>query len=118
MADCARSLAPLALLSAATVIGFTLPYASLASDFTTYLPAQASRKTLFLMVFFGLFAPISALMIFGAACQLTAQAYTNWTEAAEVGVADMLFAMCGSGGAAKFVMVRHSSGITHFTSIV
>lgn len=54
----------------ATMIGFTIPYASLASDFTTYLPRRTNRVTLFFMVWFGLVIPICCIMVFGAAAQV------------------------------------------------
>ncbi|ORY33085.1 putative cytosine-purine permease [Naematelia encephala] len=89
----------------ASLIGFTISYGSLASDFTTSLPPHTSRVKLFLCVFVGLFVPIVLIQIFGAACQLAAFSIPAWNDAAAIGTPNLLFAMTGSGHAARFVMV-------------
>ncbi|KAJ9127808.1 hypothetical protein QFC24_000091 [Naganishia onofrii] len=87
-----------------TIIGFTIPYASLASDFSTYLPTRTPKVPLFFSVYFGLLIPLICIPVFGAAAYLAAQAVPEWTAGAEGGVATLLYAMCGSGRAARFVM--------------
>ncbi|KAI5454614.1 hypothetical protein NCC49_003507 [Naganishia albida] len=99
-----------------TMIGFTIPYASLASDFSTYLPTRTPKVPLFFMVYFGLLIPLICIPIFGAAAYLAAQAVPEWTEGAEGGVATLLYAMCGSGRAARFVMVLFAISVTANTA--
>lgn len=57
------------------------------------------------MIFLGLFVPICLVQLFGAACQLVAFSFDDWTDAAEIGTPNLLFEMTGAGGAARFVMV-------------
>ncbi|GHJ85628.1 hypothetical protein NliqN6_2030 [Naganishia liquefaciens] len=99
-----------------TMIGFTIPYASLASDFSTYLPTRTPKVPLFFMVYFGLLIPLICIPIFGAAAYLAAQAVPEWTEGAEGGVATLLYAMCGSGHVARFVMVLFAISVTANTA--
>ena len=103
----------------ASLIGFTVSYCSLASDYvgflavcdtmadiqTNTLPAHTSRLTLFLVVFFGFAIPIIVIQLLGAASQLAAAGIATWTDAAAVGTPDLLYAMVGAGKAARFVMV-------------
>ena len=89
----------------ASLIGFTVSYCSLASDFTTNLPPHTSRVTLFIAVFIGFFVPIILVQILGAVASSAAFAIPNWAAAQEVGTPNLLFAMTGEGGAARFVMV-------------
>lgn len=100
----------------ATLIGFTIPYASLASDFTTYLPKHTPRVPLFFMVLFGLCIPIICLQIFGAAVQLAAQSIPAWQPASEVGVPNLLYSVLGEGHAARFVMVLFAFSVTANTA--
>jgi hypothetical protein len=70
------------------MIGFTIPYASLASDFvsrcfysvddvgltlaqSTYLPTRTPKVPLFFMVYFGLLIPLICIPIFGAAAYVS-----------------------------------------------
>lgn len=89
----------------ASLIGFTVSYSSLASDYTNTLPAHTPRLTLFLVVFFGFAIPIIVIQLLGAASQLAAAGIATWTDAAAVGTPDLLYAMVGAGKAARFVMV-------------
>lgn len=89
----------------ASQVGFTASYSGIASDFTTHFPANTPRLPLFLAVYCGLFVPIVLIQIFGAACQAAAFSIPTWKAGAEVGAPNLLFAMSGGGGGAKFVMV-------------
>ncbi|KAK8853231.1 hypothetical protein IAR55_003933 [Kwoniella newhampshirensis] len=90
----------------ASLIGFSISYTSLASDFTTSLPAHTPRLKLFLVVYAGLCLPIVLIQLFGAACQLAAFSIPEWDAASAVGVPNLIFAMTGAGsGAARFVMI-------------
>ena len=60
---------------------------------------------LFVVVFCGLFFPITLIAIFGAAAQLAAFAIDDWADASLIGTPNLLFAMSGEGGGARFVMV-------------
>ena len=72
---------------------------------TTSLPAHTPRSTLFIVIFLGYFVPIALVQLFGAAAQLAAFSIPAWDSASIIGVPDLLFAMTGSGAAAKAVMV-------------
>ncbi|OCF38120.1 cytosine-purine permease [Kwoniella heveanensis CBS 569] len=89
----------------ASLIGFTITYSALASDFTTSLPAHTPRLQLFLCVYLGLTIPIILITLLGAACQLAAFSVVEWGEASEIGVGNLIFAIFGGGGGARFVMV-------------
>ncbi|KAK6909431.1 hypothetical protein I203_103449 [Kwoniella mangroviensis CBS 8507] len=89
----------------ASLIGFTITYSALASDFTTSLPAHTPRLPLFLCVYLGLTIPIISITLLGAACQLATYSIVSWAEASEVGVPNLMFEITGSGGGARFVMV-------------
>lgn len=105
-AKLATKVTPSAVLGfGASQVGFTASYSGIASDFTTHLPANTPRLPLFLSIYCGLFFPIVCIQMFGAACRLAAFSVPAWGGAAEVGAPDLLFAMSGAGGAAKFVMV-------------
>ncbi|ORX39149.1 putative cytosine-purine permease [Kockovaella imperatae] len=95
----------------ASLIGFTVSYSSLASDFTTSLPAHTPRSTLFIVIFLGYFIPIAIVQIFGAVAQLAAFSIPSWNEASLVGVPNLLFAMTGSGKAARAVMALLCLGV-------
>ncbi|KAJ9108757.1 hypothetical protein QFC21_000077 [Naganishia friedmannii] len=109
-------IASLHIVSGTTIIGFTIPYASLASDFSTYLPTRTPKVPLFFSVYFGLLIPLICIPVFGAAAYLAAQAVPEWTAGAEGGVATLLYAMCGSGRAARFVMVLFAISVTGNTA--
>jgi len=100
----------------ATLIGFTIPYATLASDFTTYLPPQVNKYFLFGMVFFGLFLPIVCIQIFGAVVALSAQAIPSWSAASEISVPSLLYALVGAGNPGRFVMVLMALSVTANTA--
>ena len=107
----------------ASLIGFTVSYSSLASDFvssflflifplpwltdleTTTLPPHTPRLTFFVVVFLGLFIPIVLVQIFGAIAQLAAFSIPSWNSASLIGTPNLLYVMTGSGAAAKAVMV-------------
>jgi purine-cytosine permease-like protein len=118
----------------ASLIGFTVSYTSLASDFvslhrklqrsrlnqvfpkTSSMPAHTPRYILFPVVYLGLFLPIILIQILGAASQLAAFAIPDWAEASLIGTPNLLFAMTGGGGAAKFVMVLFCFSVTANTA--
>ncbi|WVR07675.1 hypothetical protein IAU60_004717 [Kwoniella sp. DSM 27419] len=89
----------------ASLIGFTITYSALGSDFTTSLPAHTPRWKLFTCVYLGLTVPIILITLLGAACQLAAYSIPAWAEASEIGVGNLLFVIFGGGGGARFVMV-------------
>ncbi|WVQ84503.1 hypothetical protein IAT38_006655 [Cryptococcus sp. DSM 104549] len=90
----------------ASLIGYTISYSGLSSDFTTNLPAHTPRWKLFLCVYFGLFTPIVLVQLLGAACQLAAFSIPEWESASTIGVPNLIHAMMGAGnGASRFVMV-------------
>ncbi|ODN73175.1 hypothetical protein L202_07738 [Cryptococcus amylolentus CBS 6039] len=91
---------------AASQIGFTISYTSLASDFTTNLPAHTPRWKLFLFLYIGLFTPMVLVQLLGAACQLAAYSIPDWSSASSLGVPNLIFAIMGNGNAAsRFVMI-------------
>lgn len=49
--------------------------------------------------------PIICIQLFGAACQLAAYSIPSWKAGGEIGAANLLFAMTGQAGPAKFIMV-------------
>lgn len=108
----------------ASLIGFSITYTSLASDFvsfkshitqvsltgfglkTTSLPPQTPGWKLFLCVYIGMIVPIILCQIFGAACQLAAYSIPDWETASNIGVPNLIYTMTGNGnGASRFVMV-------------
>ncbi|KAL7421288.1 hypothetical protein Q5752_004173 [Cryptotrichosporon argae] len=100
----------------ASQIGFTISYTSFASDFTTSLPAHTPRLPLFLCVYAGLAVPIILVQVFAAAAQCAAVAIPAWTAASAVGTPDLLYAMAGAGGAARFAMVLLCLGVVANTA--
>ncbi|OWZ36052.1 cytosine-purine permease [Cryptococcus neoformans c45] len=90
----------------ASLIGFSITYTSLASDFTTSLPPQTPSWKLFLCVYVGMIVPMILCQMFGAACQLAAYSIPDWETASNVGVPNLIYTMTGNGnGASRFVMV-------------
>ncbi|WVO14282.1 hypothetical protein L204_101914 [Cryptococcus depauperatus] len=90
----------------ASLIGFTVTYTGLASDFTTNLPPHTPRWKLFLWVYFGVVTPVILIPIFGAACQLIAYSIPNWASASKVSVPNLIYTITGNGnGASRFVMI-------------
>lgn len=100
----------------ATLIGFTVPYATLASDFTTYLPPRVNKIFLFMMVFLGLLIPIVCIQIFGAIVALAAQAIPEWSDASLISVPNLIFTLVGAGNAGRFVMVLMALSVTANTA--
>jgi purine-cytosine permease-like protein len=89
----------------ASQIGFTVSYSGLASDFTSMLPANTPRLPLFLCVYLGLFVPIICIQVFGAATRLAAFSIPAWDASAVIGAPNLIYTICGTSHAAKFVMV-------------
>ncbi|KAI1371590.1 permease for cytosine/purines, uracil, thiamine, allantoin-domain-containing protein [Hypoxylon crocopeplum] len=89
------------------IASYMIPYACLASDFTTYLNPKFSSVRLFLYGFAGLMIPAVLLMVLGAAIAGAVTSNPEWEagyEATQVG--GVLAAMLSrAGGFGKFVVV-------------
>lgn len=89
----------------ASQIGYTASFSGVSSDFTTLLPPHTPKWVLFGFVYTGMVIPIICIQLFGAACQLAAYSIPSWKAGGEIGAANLLFAMTGQSGPAKFIMV-------------
>ncbi|KAI1767178.1 permease for cytosine/purines, uracil, thiamine, allantoin-domain-containing protein [Hypoxylon sp. FL1150] len=89
------------------IASYMLPYACLASDFTTYLNPKFSSVRLFLYGYTGLVVPSVLLMVLGAAIGGAITSISEWEEGyEETQVGGVLAAMLSrAGGFGKFVVV-------------
>ncbi|CAJ2508501.1 Uu.00g135270.m01.CDS01 [Anthostomella pinea] len=97
-----------AVLSFGMIIAsYMIPYAALASDFTTYLNPQFPSWRLFLYGFAGLIFPSVLLMALGAAIGGAISSVPAWGEAYETNAVGGILASMASpaGGFGKFVVV-------------
>ncbi|KAI0439432.1 NCS1 nucleoside transporter [Xylaria telfairii] len=90
-----------------SIASYMIPFAALASDFTTYLNPEFPSWKLFLIGFSGLTLPTIPLMILGAAIQGALLNVPTWKQGYETNsVGGVLAAMLlPSGGFGKFVVV-------------
>ncbi|RYC59052.1 hypothetical protein CHU98_g7170 [Xylaria longipes] len=90
-----------------SIASYMIPFATLASDFTTYLNPQFPSWKLFLIGFSGLILPNIPLMVLGAAIQGALLNVPAWKQGYETNsVGGVLAAMLlPSGGFGKFVVV-------------
>ncbi|KAH9890744.1 permease for cytosine/purines, uracil, thiamine, allantoin-domain-containing protein [Xylariomycetidae sp. FL2044] len=89
------------------IASYMIPYAALASDFTTYLNPKFPSWRLFLYGYIGIIVPSVLLMTLGAAIGGAIGSVPEWEEAYEAtAVGGVLSAMVSSaGGFGKFVVV-------------
>ncbi|KAI1135536.1 permease for cytosine/purines, uracil, thiamine, allantoin-domain-containing protein [Hypoxylon sp. FL0543] len=89
------------------IASYMIPYACLASDFTTYLNPKFSSMRLFLYGYGGLVLPSVLLMVLGAAIGGAITSIPEWQEGYdETQVGGVLAAMLSrAGGFGKFVVV-------------
>ncbi|OTB02414.1 hypothetical protein M426DRAFT_62360 [Hypoxylon sp. CI-4A] len=89
------------------IASYMIPYACLASDFTTYLNPKFSSVRLFLYGYLGLVLPSIFLMILGAAIGGAITSIPEWQEGYDTTqVGGVLAAMLSkAGGFGKFVVV-------------
>ncbi|KAI2464842.1 permease for cytosine/purines, uracil, thiamine, allantoin-domain-containing protein [Annulohypoxylon bovei var. microspora] len=89
------------------IASYMIPYACLASDFTTYLNPKFSSLRLFLYGFIGLVVPSMLLMILGAAIGGAISSIPEWQDGYDTTqVGGVLAAMLSrAGGFGKFVVV-------------
>ncbi|KAI0836240.1 permease for cytosine/purines, uracil, thiamine, allantoin-domain-containing protein [Hypoxylon sp. FL0890] len=89
------------------IASYMIPYACLASDFTTYLNPKFSSVRLFLYGYAGLVLPSVLLMVLGAAIGGAITSIPEWQEGYnETQVGGVLAAMLArAGGFGKFVVV-------------
>jgi len=92
---------------AATVAGFVISWATLAADYTIYMPSNVSKVKVFTYAYLGFFLPLCLLEILGAALINTALVYQPWaTGYDENGVSGLLAAALDPVGRfGKFCMV-------------
>ncbi|KAI0863489.1 permease for cytosine/purines, uracil, thiamine, allantoin-domain-containing protein [Xylaria cubensis] len=90
-----------------SIASYMIPFATLASDFTTYLNPQFPSWKLFLIGFAGLVLPNIPLMVLGAAIQGALLNVPAWKQGYETNsVGGVLAAMLlPTGGFGKFVVV-------------
>jgi purine-cytosine permease-like protein len=103
----APATAPQVLTFAATVAGFVISWATLAADYTIYVPSNASKVKVFTYVYLGFFLPLCLLEILGAALVNAAFVYTPWIDGYNAGgVCGLLAAALHPAGRfGKFCMV-------------
>ncbi|OTA65747.1 hypothetical protein K449DRAFT_391709 [Hypoxylon sp. EC38] len=89
------------------IASYMIPYACLASDFTTYLNPKFSSVRLFLYGYTGLVVPSALLMVLGAAIGGAITSIPEWQESYdETQVGGVLATMLSrAGGFGKFVVV-------------
>ncbi|KAF8303083.1 cytosine-purine permease [Clavulina sp. PMI_390] len=89
------------------LFGFVVSWATLAADYTIYMPASAPKAKVFLYAYFGFLIPLVLLEILGAAFMNTAFVNDAWMAGYEVnGVAGLLAAALEPAGRfGKFCMV-------------
>lgn len=89
------------------VASYMIPWACLASDFTTYLQPQTSSHIIFWYSYVGLVVPTVLLMVLGAAIQGAVANVPSWTEGYDQNnVGGVMAAMLSrSHGFGKFVTV-------------
>ncbi|XXH01029.1 hypothetical protein Hte_007380 [Hypoxylon texense] len=89
------------------IASYMIPYACLASDFTTYLNPKFSSVRLFLYGYAGLVIPSALLMILGAAIGGAISSIPEWEQGyEETQVGGVLAAMMSrAGGFGKFIVV-------------
>ncbi|KAI0474910.1 NCS1 nucleoside transporter [Xylariaceae sp. FL0804] len=92
---------------AMTIASYMLPYAALASDFTTYLDPKFPSYKLFLYGYAGIIFPSVLLMILGAAIGAVISSIPAWQAGYDsMAVGGVLASMASpAGGFGKFVVV-------------
>ncbi|TAQ89285.1 hypothetical protein B7494_g2368 [Chlorociboria aeruginascens] len=90
----------------ALIAGFFLPYAGLASDFSTYMRPDGPSWRIFWYTYAGIFVPSVLLMTLGAAIGGAVHNVPSWSDGYDRdSVGGVLAAMLGSaGGFGKFVV--------------
>ncbi|KAI0010740.1 permease for cytosine/purines, uracil, thiamine, allantoin-domain-containing protein [Xylariaceae sp. FL0662B] len=90
-----------------TIASYMIPYACLASDFTTYLNPKFPSAKLFLYGYAGLVLPTVLLMVLGSAIGGAISSVPEWQEGYDAtSVGGVLAAMLSrAGGFGKFVVV-------------
>ncbi|KAL0958461.1 hypothetical protein HGRIS_000602 [Hohenbuehelia grisea] len=99
--------APAILSFGATIAGFIITYAGLASDFTSYFRPDVPSIKVFVYSYLGFILPIITLQCLGAASVIAAVDIPTWQAGYESGnVGGLLLAMMSpAGGFAKFLTV-------------
>lgn len=99
--------APNVLSFGMIVASYMIPWACLASDFTTYLSPSAPRMRIFLYSYVGCAVPTILLMILGAAIAGAVSSVPAWDEAYAKNLVGGAFAgmLKPAGGFGKFVVV-------------
>ncbi|KAL1956940.1 hypothetical protein VTO42DRAFT_6687 [Malbranchea cinnamomea] len=92
---------------AGLIAGFLVPWATLSSDFCTYISPKIPSIRIFIAVYMGLFVPTVPLMILGAAIGAAVPNIPSWAEAYETGSVGGIFAaiLAPGGGFGKFLTV-------------
>ena len=92
---------------AALVAGFLIPWAAIASDFATYMPARTPATKIFAYTYGGLFLPTVPLMVLGAAIGGAVPNVPAWQEGYDrTSIGGVLAAMLQpAGGFGKFLVV-------------
>ncbi|KAK7424157.1 hypothetical protein QQZ08_008763 [Neonectria magnoliae] len=103
----APATAPSILSFGMIVASYMIPWACLASDFTTYLTPSVSSKRIFVYAYTGLAMPTILLMILGAAIAGAVANVPAWNEGYEANLVGGAFAgmLKPAGGFGKFVVV-------------
>ncbi|KAH7139742.1 permease for cytosine/purines, uracil, thiamine, allantoin-domain-containing protein [Dactylonectria estremocensis] len=99
--------APSVLSFGMIVASYMIPWACLASDFTTYLTPTVSSKRLFVYAYTGLAVPTILLMILGAAIGGAVANVPAWSEGYDANLVGGALAgmLKPAGGFGKFVVV-------------
>jgi len=101
---------------AAAVAGFVISWATLAADYTIYMPSNVSKVKVFTYAYLGFFLPLCLLEILGAALINTALVYQPWAAGYEEnGVSGLLAAALHPVGRfGKFCMVVLAMSMSPF----
>lgn len=68
------------LTFAAAVAGFVISWATLAADYTIYMPSNVPKVKVFTYAYFGFFLPLCLLETLGAALANTSLVYLPWGD--------------------------------------